>query len=344
MTSYRAVMNFYDENAEIFRNDGLKRHHVKQALKTGLLTPSELLPKLQAKLERIKHKQAQFNEVAEEINNFDLKEESKNLIEGIDRTTWDILPDPAESDLIEPKNKLIRIIETSDINNKRVNIWFNTKSKTKFEDIRQTIVNKLNEFKGVENVYFAIYYTVGNDKRRTIYSLNNEYGMSILNKLLQSNTYDLINNYVDNRDTVIECSDTNKDNINALTIDMITGISFYTVQNEKDKGINIYCDNGGSFYKYKINDCFESCEPLLNILKRYQITNNLIENKNLFNINCITYALKMSGNLMNQQSTTLLVILLLVMFHTRTSINLAKNIILLLVLLNIEKTETSGIG
>ena len=28
---------------------------------------------------------------------------------------------------------------------------------------------------------------------------------------------------------------------------------------EKGKLINVYCDNGGSFYKYKINKTFDEC-------------------------------------------------------------------------------------
>ena len=35
--------------------------------------------------------------------------------------------------------------------------------------------------------------------------------------LLNGDTFELVNNYVEGQDIIIECSDTNKDNINRLT-------------------------------------------------------------------------------------------------------------------------------
>ena len=63
--------------------------------------------------------------------------------------------------------------------------------------------------------------------------------------------------------------------------------------NKEGEQINVYCDNRGSFYPYKIKPEFEHNEFLLNILKRYQITNDLTDK--MFEVNCLTHALKMSG-------------------------------------------------
>ena len=80
-------------------------------------------------------------------------------------------------------------------------------------------------------------------------------------------------------------------------MDMITGLRFMNKEYQYKKlGLNavkIYCDNSGSFYHYKINECFKYCKPLLTKLLRYQITNYI--KSDIFNMNCLLYALKMSG-------------------------------------------------
>ena len=115
--------------------------------------------------------------------------------------------------------------------------------------------------------------------------------------LLNGDTFELVNNYVEGQDVIIECSDTNKDNINRLTLDMITGIRIthkkHLFKKLGQNSLTIYSDNGGSFYNYKINETFKDCNPLLNKLLKYQITNDL--SNEMFNVNCITWALKMSG-------------------------------------------------
>ena len=115
--------------------------------------------------------------------------------------------------------------------------------------------------------------------------------MILLSNLLKGDNFELLANNEDN--DIIECSDTNKDNINAISYDMLTGIKFFNVDAEQ-KGINIYTDNGGSFYPYKINKTFENCKPILKTLLKYQITNDLKNNVDMFSYNCLTWALKMS--------------------------------------------------
>ena len=115
--------------------------------------------------------------------------------------------------------------------------------------------------------------------------------------LINGDTFELVNNYIEGQDVIIECSDTNKDNINRLTLDMITGIRItqkkHLFKKLGENSTTIYCDNGGSFYNYKINETFKDCKFILNKLERYQITNDL--SNEMFNYNCITWALKMSG-------------------------------------------------
>ena len=86
--------------------------------------------------------------------------------------------------------------------------------------------------------------------------------------LLNGDSFELVNNYVERQDVIIECSDTNKDNINRLSIDMITGIRITHKKNLFNKlgknSTTVYCDNGGSFYSYKINEKSKDCKVILN--------------------------------------------------------------------------------
>ena len=79
--------------------------------------------------------------------------------------------------------------------------------------------------------------------------------MQKLKMLLAGKTYELVENVFDpNGDKIlvqIDCSDSNKDNPYALSIDTITGIEILHKNNLFSKGddncVKIYCDNGGSF-------------------------------------------------------------------------------------------------
>ena len=133
-----------------------------------------------------------------------------------------------------------------------------------------------------------------------------------MNNILKCGRFDLVTRLEeDDHDP----SGSNQDGINEITFDMISALQFRIPSITLDKkNINkIYCDNGGSFYKYKINKTFENCIPLRITLLRYQITNELNKDminkkfkkcellkeellrcKNMFKYNCITWALKMS--------------------------------------------------
>ena len=155
----------------------------------------------------------------------------------------------------------------------------------------------MNEIKAIEGVFFQVFYKTEGQIRATTYSLNNNVGFQKVMNLLNGDTFELVNNYIEGQDVIIECSDTNKDNINRLSIDMITGIRIthkkHLFKKLGQNSLTIYSDNGGSFYNYKINETFKDCKPLLYKLLKYQITNDL--SNEMFNVNCITWALKMSG-------------------------------------------------
>ncbi len=105
-----------------------------------------------------------------------------------------------------------------------------------------------------------------------------------------------------NRDTLkVNWSDTNSDgNSIPVTLSML---SYLRISHKKDlykpfgstNGVHIYADNGGAFLKYKINKKFENSEFLCNKLLRYQVTNKLKDNMNMFKMNCLVYALSQTG-------------------------------------------------
>ena len=145
----------------------------------------------------------------------------------------------------------------------------------------------MNEYKPLSDLYVKVYYKVDGQRipTPTTFCFANNIGMQKMKMLLNGKTYELVENVFDpNGDKIlvqIDCSDSRKDNPNALTIDMVTGIEIVHKNNLFRKGsdncVKIYCDNGGSFYNYKINDEFMNCKPLLDKLHKYQITNDLTD-------------------------------------------------------------------
>jgi hypothetical protein len=132
------------------------------------------------------------------------------------------------------------------------------------------------------------------------YSLNNEKGFNDVINILNAKPFELSENLIEGgymeQETFISVSNDARVNKFNLPISCITGFRLCNkkhLTNEEGEQINIYCDNGGSFYPYKIKPEFENNQFLLNILKRYQITNDLTDK--MFEVNCLTYALKMSG-------------------------------------------------
>ena len=77
----------------------------------------------------------------------------------------------------------------------------------------------------------------------TTFSLSNNIGMQKMKMLLDGKTYELLENVYDangkQQEIQIDCSDTNRDNPLALTIDMVTGIEILHKNNLFRKGDDI---------------------------------------------------------------------------------------------------------
>ena len=197
----------------------------------------------------------------------------------------------------EPKEEPQGIIEEFNPDENTLNLYFKRGNKTLFKDIKNRITNKINEFHGVKGVYLQMFYYVDGEKKCKNFSLNNEEGYQMAMNILNGKSFELIENPFEARDeTFIQVSDDSRVSNFSLPISCITGFRLCNKKHLTDKSgkqINVYCDNGGSFYPYKIKSLFENNQFILNILKRYQITNDLKDK--MFEVNCLTYALKMSG-------------------------------------------------
>ena len=185
----------------------------------------------------------------------------------------------------------IKVINNADIENDGLEVFFNG-HESKFSDVKEYILNKLNST-NLDALYIQVFFKTYDGKIHfQTYSLNNEQGRTIIYNLLRGEEYLDNDYYVDNSDSLVSVSDSNNtEGIEAkITPRMLTGFRITNKANENKKIINkVYCDNGGSFYIYKINEKYLSNVELIKKLERYQIFNDL-KNK-AFDVNCLVYSM-----------------------------------------------------
>ncbi len=206
--------------------------------------------------------------------------------------------EPLEAQIEAEKKAELNKIELFNPDENTLTINFKRGNKTLFKDIKNIITDKIKEFKGVKGVYLQMFYNVDGCTKYRIFSLNNEEGYQQVMNILDSKPFELLNMPNEEKDVenTISVSDDSRVSNFYLPISCITGFRLCNkkhLTNKEGEQINVYCDNGGSFYPYKIKPEFENNQFLLNILKRYQITNDLTDK--MFEVNCLTHALKMSG-------------------------------------------------
>ena len=76
-------------------------------------------------------------------------------------------------------------------------------------------------------------------------------------------------------------------------IKMIRFCASKDLREKISKSTKIYADNGGSFYKYKIDEKYSKNKIIIDRLKRYQISTDLSDS--MYDVNCLVYALIQSG-------------------------------------------------
>ena len=132
-----------------------------------------------------------------------------------------------------------------------------------FTDLKPAIVKKINEFKPISDLHVKVYCKVDGQSipKPGTFCLGNDDGFRQIKQILDGDSFELVENVYDrNKEhaTLIiddDPSNNNKDNPNALAIDMLTGVEILHKSLQYRKGdtkcVKIYCDNGGSFMNIK---------------------------------------------------------------------------------------------
>ena len=202
-------------------------------------------------------------------------------------------------------NNEIQKIKNADIVKDGLSIRFKEGKEVKFNNLKKAIRDKLNSI-DLDDLYIQVgFLTYDNIVRYQTYALNNETGIKIIDKILRG--YDFENDYAV-EDFEIEVSGMNKDFSQAtVSTNQIIEIKIVDKRNiGREIKNKIYADNGGSFYKYKINEKFKENYELVKKLERYQIFTDL--NNKAFNENCLVYAMRQtnlfSEAILNNMRTT----------------------------------------
>ena len=175
-----------------------------------------------------------------------------------------------------------------------VNIIIGTKQG---KDVRlEIIVPQIIAFLDAANDLDKWFFKYKINETWTTIPLNDE-GINKVRNILNRGTFDRVFNEIsfeDTRKIITSDSDITQE---LLTIDMFSQIMITPVaKGNKTSELKIYADNGGSFYDSKVVGEALKLEVQLS---RYQIFGQLSEGKKMrpeFNLNCLLYALKMSGN------------------------------------------------
>ena len=195
----------------------------------------------------------------------------------------------------EKINSEIEKIKNADIVKDGLKIHFDEGKGVNFNSLKKVIRDKLNSI-DLDGIYMVIsFLTYSNNyiiEKSQTYSLNSEKGRKNVKKILRGEDFE---DDDPDEDFKIEVSDMNEDFSGAkISLNQITSITFFNQRNiGREIKNNIYADNGGSFYPYKINEKFLNNPELIKKLERYQIFTNL-KNK-AFKENCLVYAMRQTN-------------------------------------------------
>ena len=193
----------------------------------------------------------------------------------------------------ELTNAEIEKIKNANIAKDGLKIYFEPGEEVKFNILKKVIRDKLNSI-DLDGIYIKVSFLLPDNTVRTeIYSIMNETGLKIVNRILSGDGFEF-DGYID-EDFEIEVSGMNKDFSQAtVSTNQIIDITFTHKRNiGREIKNKIYVDNGGSFYKYKINEKFLNNPELVKKLERYQIFTNL--NNKAFDENCLVYAMRQTN-------------------------------------------------
>ena len=204
-------------------------------------------------------------------------------------------------------NNEIEKIKNANIAKDGLKIYFDEGGDAKFNNLKKAIRDKLNSI-NLDGLYIQVSFLTADDIVRTqTYSINSEKGIKIIDDILRGEDFEDEGTF-NQVSEIIEVSGMNKD-FSQATVSTKQIIDF-SIVNGKNIGKQIknkiYADNGGSFYKYKINEKFLNNPALVKKMERYQIFIDL--NNKAFDENCLVYAMRQtnlfSETILNNMRTT----------------------------------------
>ena len=291
------VMKFINDNPYIIRKKIIKIipktrkntwKEIKEDLKRQYLIEYNRRKSIRDQKQKQKSKPIEFiqsNIFAEP------KEENKPYYPDIEEELFNQVTDLEIQQENEKINNEIQKIKNVDIAKDGLKIYFKDNSDVKFNSLKKVIRDKLNSI-DLDGIYIQVSFLLPDNTVRTqTYSVFSEKGIKIIDRILRGEDFE--NEYGDNEDSeIIEVSGMNKDFSQAtVSTNQIIDITFIHKRNIGRQIKNkIYVDNGGSFYKYKINEKFLNNPELVKKLERYQIFTNL--NNKAFDENCLVYAMR----------------------------------------------------
>ena len=290
------VMKFINDNPYIIRKKIIKIipktrkntwKEIKEDLKRQYLIEYNRRKSIRDQKQKQKSKPIEFiqsNIFAEP------KEENKPYYPDIEEELFNQVTDLEIQQENEKINNEIQKIKNVDIAKDGLKIYFKDNSDVKFNSLKKVIRDKLNSI-DLDGIYIQVSFLLPDNTVRTqTYSVFSEKGIKIIDRILRGEDFE--NDFGDNEDFEIEVSGMNKDFSQAtVSTNQIIDITFIHKRNIGRQIKNkIYVDNGGSFYKYKINEKFLNNPELVKKLERYQIFTNL--NNKAFDENCLVYAMR----------------------------------------------------
>jgi hypothetical protein len=132
--------------------------------------------------------------VQEHADKYVADEEAEQLVNEINNKV-EANAEVNEDNAINP----YEIIQNTDLHDKTLFIKFSRGSKTLFKDIKPVIIEKLNEFKPLSDLFVKVFYKIDGNPipKPTTFSLSNNIGMQKMKMLLDGKTYELLENVYD---------------------------------------------------------------------------------------------------------------------------------------------------
>ena len=242
MSSLNEVLNFIKENKK-YLPPIVNEKDVKTLIEAGKTSAERVLNKLN----RVLNKAKSFKKVVDEINHYNIEKQDKIFNKQLDKITSEIIPEEDEEVINEQDLKITHVtnkerIKKCDINETPLVLYFNKQSKTNITQIKDELINKLDELKTIKGARCVIKFFVDGKHQYVTKHLDNEDGFKCVINILTNPKFELYTNIEQENTPDNEGpSGSNKDYINGITMDMISSLRFITKEQQFKKTMIKYC-------------------------------------------------------------------------------------------------------